>query len=541
MIDSSNLIRNTSGIPDTHYFVYRSKKYPIKYDFFKYSSIYFQQHHKEIKKSENIQLLDSKSEKIYDLSDDTIHSFINFIQCNDIKLTPENVVDLNYLSTLYEVPTLKQHTEDFISKNHQKVAIQLLQKVEKSDTFNSANYEDMISDSLEDYIQDDRLLSLHISTLYRILRRYRLKKLNQQTKKEVVDFVFKVLKEKGREASVLFSEIDFGDAKIECINRLLNEFSTEFDFNFINSSLLLTIYETNSRLILNEEKHKKEIDELNRKLDDEIQRIEKKSDDELNRKLNEEIEKIEKKNDEELKRQKDETNEMINQIRIELMGEIKRLQNELNDYKNSNDEKLKNEMEKRETSDGLLDKKITGLKDEFKKTNSKEEKGIELLHKEDFKGIIKYLTDKTGGNIHDNNTINVTSNSCHNSSDQPKNLLDFNCENYYQAKSKNDSWICFNFKNKRIKITSYSIKSHVSSSQYHLKSWILEVSNDGQNWINIDEHQNCEALNGSGNVGTFNVKSYGFTQYVRLHQTDTPWGGHNLWFHYLEFYGYLKE
>ena len=34
----------------------------------------------------------------------------------------------------------------------------------------------------------------------------------------------------------------------------------------------------------------------------------------------------------ELKRQKDETNEMINQIRIELMGEIKRLQNELKDF-----------------------------------------------------------------------------------------------------------------------------------------------------------------------------------------------------------------
>lgn len=417
------------------------------------------------------------------------------------------------------------------------MAIQLLQKVEKSDTFNSANYEDMISDSLEDYIQDDRLLSLHISTLYRILRRYRLKKQNQQTKKEVVDFVFKVLKEKGREASVLFSEIDFGDAKIECINRLLNEFSTEFDFNFINSSLLLTIYETNSRLILNEEKHKKEIAELNRKFDDEIQRIEKKSDVELNRKLNEEIKKIEKKNDEELKRQKDETNEMISQIRIELMGEIKRLQNELNDYKNSNDEKLKNETEKRETSDGLLDEKITGMKDEVIKYF--EEKGIELLHKEDFNGIIKYLTDKTRGNIHDNKTINVTSNSyCE--SDHPKHLLDFNCENRYQAQYKNDSWICFDFKNKRIKITSYSIKSYKSSC-HHLKSWILEVSNDGQNWTNIDEHQNCETLNGSGNVGTFNVKSNDFSQYVRLHQTDTPWGGHNLWFHYLEFYGYLKE
>lgn len=136
-MDSQNLIRNTDGIPNTHYFVYRSKKYPIKYDFFKYSSNYFRQHHKEIKKTEDIQLLDAESEKNHELSHDTIINFINFIQCSDIKLTPENVVDLNYLSTVYDVPALKKHTEDFISKNHQKVAVQLLQKLEKSDTLNT--------------------------------------------------------------------------------------------------------------------------------------------------------------------------------------------------------------------------------------------------------------------------------------------------------------------------------------------------------------------------------------------------------------------
>ena len=37
------------SIPDTHYFSYKDKLYPIKYDFFKYSSEYFQNNEEEIK------------------------------------------------------------------------------------------------------------------------------------------------------------------------------------------------------------------------------------------------------------------------------------------------------------------------------------------------------------------------------------------------------------------------------------------------------------------------------------------------------------
>ena len=44
----------------------------------------------------------------------------------------------------------------------------------------------------------------------------------------------------------------------------------------------------------------------------------------------------------------------------------------------------------------------------------------------EFNGIIKYLTGKTGGNIHDNGTINVSSNSIYGNKGHPKNLLDFN-------------------------------------------------------------------------------------------------------------------
>lgn len=103
-------------------------------------------------------------------------------------------------------------------------------------------------------------------------------------------------------------------------------------------------------------------------------------------------------------------------------------------------------------------------------------------------------------------------------------------------------WICFDFKNRKIKVTNYSIKSHKLGKDGHqLKSWKIEISNDGRTWIKIDEHKDCPTLNGSCITGTFTVEPNDFSRYVRLHQTGTPWGGHDLWFYYIEFYGYLKE
>ena len=75
-----------------------------------------------------------------------------------------------------------------------------------------------------------------------------------------------------------------------------------------------------------------------------------------------------------------------------------------------------------------------------------------------------------------------------------------------------------------------------------MKSWDIEISNDNQNWKKIDERKNCEILNGNNLIGTFDVSPNDFSRYIRLYQTDNPWGdGWWVWFNSIEFYGYLKE
>lgn len=166
-------------------------------------------------------------------------------------------------------------------------------------------------------------------------------------------------------------------------------------------------------------------------------------------------------------------------------------------------------------------------------------KAFSFSEEKKFNGIIKYLTDKTGGNIHDNNTIEVTSNSF---SSHPKNLLDFNSNNYYGAGHEwKDIWICYDFKEKKVKLTNYSINSIRGNSSHHLKSWVIEVSNDNSHWKQIDHQEDCQKLNGTDLKSTFAVQSNDFSRYVRLKNIAEPYGGNQLWFHSIDFYGYLIE
>lgn len=178
---------------------------------------------------------------------------------------------------------------------------------------------------------------------------------------------------------------------------------------------------------------------------------------------------------------------------------------------------------------------------------------IEFSHQNgiEFHGIMRYLTEKTGGNIHDNGTIDISSNSIWNDDQShyhPKNLVDYEKKNYYDSKDDENTYICFDFKERSIQLTSYSIESENSDAYTgHLKNWIIEVSNDGKNWIEIDRHVNDGSLNGPSIVGTFKIRKSldDFYQYVRLLQTGNTWypyGNHNqFYFPLIEFYGKLKQ
>lgn len=164
----------------------------------------------------------------------------------------------------------------------------------------------------------------------------------------------------------------------------------------------------------------------------------------------------------------------------------------------------------------------------------------------EFSGIMKFLVDETGGNIHDNGTIKITSNSI-NADHHPKNLVDYQNNNFYHSKDDGNAIITFDFKDKLVKLSSYSIQSYDLNSNWgHLKNWVVEASNDDQNWIIIDRHQDDSSLNGPSIIASFDISDEDMIYYrfIRIRQTGNSWfytGNHNyIYFPYIEFYGKLK-
>ena len=182
---------------------------------------------------------------------------------------------------------------------------------------------------------------------------------------------------------------------------------------------------------------------------------------------------------------------------------------------------------------------------------------IEFVPKsgKEFEGIMHYLTDQTGGNIHDNGTIHISSNSIYDNNIKdydPKHLVDYGNNNtYYHSQNANGCYICFDFKRYSIQLISYSMKSSYfgKNKGYHWKSWVVEVSNDNVDgsWIIVDEHVDDPTMNNPEQIAVFQNKHQRneFYRFVRIRQTGPSWFENNshfyIFFPFIEFFGKLRS
>ncbi|KAK8854361.1 hypothetical protein M9Y10_016921 [Tritrichomonas musculus] len=195
----------------------------------------------------------------------------------------------------------------------------------------------------------------------------------------------------------------------------------------------------------------------------------------------------------------------------------------------------------------LLPSKQMTTKDEERYINQFNEiHEFEHQANNEFHGIMRYLSDETQGNIHDNGTIEISSNSILNCNENyhPKNVVDYSKNNWYGSNSTvKDATVLFDFKDSVIQLKSYSIESSRNGQNgYHLRSWVVEVSNDKSNWKVVDSHENDSAFQNSS-IATFITKDdEEFYRYIRFRQTDKSWANsYDFVFYFVEFYGSLKK
>jgi hypothetical protein len=161
-----------------------------------------------------------------------------------------------------------------------------------------------------------------------------------------------------------------------------------------------------------------------------------------------------------------------------------------------------------------------------------------------FNGIISPLGRKSGGNVHTQGVILITASS-------PGNKLctqvaDYGWNSHRYSADEANSWIQFDFKNRRVLVTNYTVKSDANEgTRHHLVQWSLDGSNDEESWSSLDRRK-TDDLNGRSRVKSYaceSVESQGrFFRFIRLTQTGSNSNGDNhLRLANLEFFGGFQE
>ena len=173
----------------------------------------------------------------------------------------------------------------------------------------------------------------------------------------------------------------------------------------------------------------------------------------------------------------------------------------------------------------------------------REEETLQNSSEQHHNDIIQYLSGQCNGNVHTQNIVNITSSSRFSEYYDVKNIVERDDNKFFESKNEVNSWIQFDFKERKIVLDGYTIKTYSASENcLHLKSWILEVSNDGKSYTEIDKHDNSDLLNGSLRKAPFTVSHSTPQRFVRLRQTGQNWIGNNfLVINRIDFSGFLYE
>ena len=162
------------------------------------------------------------------------------------------------------------------------------------------------------------------------------------------------------------------------------------------------------------------------------------------------------------------------------------------------------------------------------------------IHKK-YEHIIQSLSEQYHGNIHTQNIISITSSST--GYGNIFDIVDQSTNNYFGTANKENSWIQLDFKERKVLLQSYTLKTPSGGKNAaHIKSWILEVSNDNNNYTEVDKHENCDLFNDSLKTETFQVSCSTPQRFIRLRQIGPNWRGDNyLYINQIELSGFLDE
>ncbi|OHS99298.1 hypothetical protein TRFO_34302 [Tritrichomonas foetus] len=155
-------------------------------------------------------------------------------------------------------------------------------------------------------------------------------------------------------------------------------------------------------------------------------------------------------------------------------------------------------------------------------------------------GIIEHLNNSArNGNVVTNGSIEIRSSTLVWGS--LESVIDQSNSSYFGTLDEPNQWLLFDFKDKTINISHYKIKTiNIGSNELHLRNWILECSENGNDWVEIDRQKNNSDLNQRNEVHVFQTNNRLNAKLLRLKQIGSNWGDNNyLCISYIDFFGDL--
>jgi hypothetical protein len=158
-------------------------------------------------------------------------------------------------------------------------------------------------------------------------------------------------------------------------------------------------------------------------------------------------------------------------------------------------------------------------------------------------GIIAHLRKGAPGRRHlaeVNQMVRVSSKSVCKEHPEwgPNNVIDLSprSDSHFESKATPGQWILWDFRDRRVCPTRYTIRTHF------LKSWVVEGSVDGSSWVEIDRQTDNRSFTHGCAAVSFDASRHTDFRFIRLTQTAKNfYGSDDLVLWAVEFFGTLFE
>lgn len=185
--------------------------------------------------------------------------------------------------------------------------------------------------------------------------------------------------------------------------------------------------------------------------------------------------------------------------------------------------------------------RLVNSSDESTINSKSAEMYIPIDSKDPLNGIFTALASKNEGNIHLKKIVEVTASSSE--YNLPYYVISSEIQDYWYSQEEKYPWIMFDFREKQIKPTGYTLKTFNCGEGYsHLKNWVVEGLREDGSWDTLDSQTDNQVLNRARASITLDCNATRYYRKLRIRMTGkNHFNGNHLCLQRVEFFGHLLQ